>query len=148
MSLENLRKLFKTFADDSQTYMPKSLLTEHIIKRKLSEYLRLLIFQITSQVNDLSSDANDLLVKLVTEFHCFYGSFTKLNEDDFKRLGVKEVQRLKELEMLLDYGLREIQDLVADGRISQFNGDEVEHLIEARFEKTSLRDSINRSIRL
>ena len=44
MSLENLRKLFKTFADDSQTYMPKSLLTEHIIKRKLSEYLRLLIF--------------------------------------------------------------------------------------------------------
>ena len=47
-------------------------------------------------------------MKLVTEFHCFYGSFTKLNEDDFKRLGVKEVQRLKELEMLLDYGLREI----------------------------------------
>ena len=87
-------------------------------------------------------------MKLVAEFHCFYGSFTKLSEDDFKRLGVKEVQRLKELEMLLDYGLREIQDLVADGRIREFSGDEVEHLIEARFEKTSLRDSINRSIRL
>ena len=41
-----------------------------------------------------------------------------LSESDFKRLGVREVQRLKELEMLLDYGLREIQDLVSDGRIS------------------------------
>ena len=72
MSLENLRKLFKSFAEESQTYMPKSLLKEHIIQRKLAEYLRLVIFQVTSQVQDISVDANDLLVKLVAEFHGFY----------------------------------------------------------------------------
>ena len=44
MSLENLRKLFKSFAEESQTYMSKSLLKEHIIQRKLAEYLRLVIF--------------------------------------------------------------------------------------------------------
>ena len=89
-------------------YLPKSLVKETIIKRKLSEYLRLLIFQITSQVNDLSVDANDLVVKLVAEFHELYNCFTQFSEDDFKRMGVKEVQKLSEMEKLLDYGLREI----------------------------------------
>ena len=68
-------------------------------------------------------------------------------ESDFKRLGVNEVQKLKEMEMLLDTGLREIQDLVGDGRIENFSADEIERIIEARFEKTTLRDSIIKSIR-
>ena len=48
MCLLNLKKQFKAFAQESQMYLPKSLLKEHIIQRKLSEYLRLLIFQVTS----------------------------------------------------------------------------------------------------
>ena len=108
MSLFNLKREFKLFAKESQTYLPKSLLKEHIIKRKLSEYLRLLILQVTSQVEDLSVDANDLLVKLVAEFHELYRDFTLLTENDFKKLGVSEVRKLKELELLLKNGLREI----------------------------------------
>ena len=97
MSLFNLKRQFKSFAQESQTYLPKSLLKEHIVQRKLSEYLRLLIFQVTSQVDDLSVTANDLLVKLVAEFHELYNYFTLFTESDFKKLGVKEVQKLKEL---------------------------------------------------
>ena len=147
MSLDHLRDHFKAFAKESQTYLPKSLLKEHIVQRKLSEYLRVLIFQVTSQIEDLSVTANDLLVKLVIEFHELYNCFTMFTESDFKRLGVNEVQKLKEMEMLLDTGLREIQDLVGDGRVENFSGDEIEKIIEARFEKTTLRDSIIKSIR-
>ena len=48
--------------------------------------------------------------------------------------------------MLLDYGLREIQDIVGEGRLEHFTADEIERIIEARFEKTTLRDSIIKSI--
>ena len=85
-------------------------------------------------------------MKLVAEFHELYSCFTLFTEADFKRLGVKEVQKLTEMEKLLDYGLREIQDLVSEGKIENFSADEIERIIEARFEKTTLRDSIVKSI--
>ena len=83
---------------------------------------------------------------MVAEFHELYNCFSQFSEDDFKRLGVKEVSKLCELEKLLDYGLREIQDLVAEGKIENFSADEIERIVEARFEKTTLRDSIVKSI--
>jgi hypothetical protein len=53
-------------------YMPKSLLKEYIIKRKLSEYLRLLLMQVfkstfgdEDDVKDLSAMTCDLMEKLV-----------------------------------------------------------------------------------
>ena len=83
---------------------------------------------------------------MIAEFHELYNYFTLFTESDFKKLGVKEVQKVKEMEMLLDYGLREIQDLVGEGRIENFSADEIERIVEARFEKTTLRDSIIKSI--
>ena len=43
-------------------------------------------------------------------------------------------------------GLREIADAISLGKISQFTYEEVERIVEARFEKTQLRDSIMRNI--
>ena len=97
MSLSNLKQLFSSLARESQRFLPRSLLKEYIIKRKLAEYLRLLIFQVTMQLEDLSCDANDLLVKLVTEFHELYSYFTMYEKDDFEKMNVVEVRKLEEL---------------------------------------------------
>lgn len=58
----------------------------------------------------------------------------------------REVIRLKELKFLFSLGLREIADSVFNEKISNFNCEEIERIIEARFEKTQLRDSIMKSI--
>jgi hypothetical protein len=47
---------------------------------------------------------------------------------------------------MLDSGLREIADLVSDGKIKNYSGLEVKLLIEAKFEKTTLRNSIVKTI--
>jgi hypothetical protein len=69
------------------------------------------------------------------------GSFT-----DNQMQGRREVQRLKELRELFKLGLREIADAVFSERISHFNCEEIERIVEARFEKTQLRESIMKSI--
>ena len=43
-------------------------------------------------------------------------------------------------------GLREIADAVFGERIAHFNCEEIERIVEARFEKTQLRESIMKSI--
>jgi hypothetical protein len=69
------------------------------------------------------------------------GSFT-----DNQMQKRKEVRRLKELRELFKLGLREIADAVFSERISHFNSEEIERIVEARFEKTQLRESIMKSI--
>jgi hypothetical protein len=90
--------------------------------------------------------ACDLLVKLVEQFHELYGYFNTFSKEDFERLGVVEVRRIGELELLFDSGLRETADLVSEGKIRSFSSDEVQQIIEAKFERTTLRDSIIKSI--
>lgn len=62
--------------------MPTSLIKEYIVKRKLSEYLRLLLMQVfkvtfgeEDSVNDLSAMTCDLLAKLVEQLHELYSYF-------------------------------------------------------------------------
>jgi hypothetical protein len=51
------------------------------------------------------------------------------------------------LKDLFHLGLREIADAVISERITEFNGEEIERIIEARFERTQLRESIVKSIK-
>jgi hypothetical protein len=69
------------------------------------------------------------------------GSFT-----DNQMQGRREVRRLRELRDLFKLGLREIADAVFSERIAHFNSEEIERIVEARFEKTQLRESIMKSI--
>lgn len=48
----------------------------------------------------------------------------------------REVRRLRELRDLFKLGLREIAEAVFSERIALFNSEEVERIVEARFEKT------------
>lgn len=57
-----------------------------------------------------------------------------------------EIKKLKELKELFSLGLRDIGDRVYQQRLTQFSSDEVEHIVEARFESTTLRDSILKGI--
>jgi|688.fasta_scaffold949827_1 hypothetical protein len=63
-------------------YLPKSLLKEYIIKRKLGEYLRLLMMQVfkvtfgeEDSPTDLSETTCDLLSKLIEQFNELYSYF-------------------------------------------------------------------------
>ena len=69
------------------------------------------------------------------------GSFT-----DNQMQGRRELRRLRELRDLFKLGLREIADAVFSERIAHFNSEEIERIVEARFEKTQLRESIMKSI--
>ena len=58
----------------------------------------------------------------------------------------KEVRRLKELKDLFTLGLREICEKVLNDTIKNFSNEEIERIIEARFESTQLRESLLRTI--
>ncbi len=59
----------------------------------------------------------------------------------------REVRRLHELKLLFSLGLREIGDaVVIYDKITQFSIEEIERVVEARFEKTQLRESILKTI--
>lgn len=59
----------------------------------------------------------------------------------------REARRLQQLKLLFSLGLREICDAVlVHQRITDFSLMEIERIVEARFEKTQLRDSIMKSI--
>jgi hypothetical protein len=54
---------------------------------------------------------------------------------------------LTQLHLLFSLGLREICDaILLYGTVSAFSFQEIERVVEARFEKSQLRDSIMRSI--
>jgi hypothetical protein len=82
LSLKNLKACFKSFAQQACLHMPTSLVKEYIVKRKLSEYLRLLLMQVfkvtfgeEDSVNDLSAMTCDLMAKLVEQLHELYSYF-------------------------------------------------------------------------
>ena len=81
------------------------MLKEYIIKRKLSEYLRLLlnqVFKVTfgeeDDLKDLSAITCDLLSKLVEQFHELYGHFDDMfTSDELLKLDVIEIKKIEEL---------------------------------------------------
>ena len=83
-------------------FMPRSLLKEYIVKRKLSEYLRLLLIQVfkstfgdEDDVKDLTAITCDLMEKLVEQFNELYGYFDPMfSADDLSALGVSEVRQI------------------------------------------------------
>ena len=63
----------------------------------------------------------------------------------------REARRLRVLRLLFSLGLRQIGDAVTQNimneqSISEFSYEEVERVVEARFERTQLRDSILKMI--
>jgi hypothetical protein len=75
------------------------LLKEYIVRRKLSEYLRLLMMQVFKEafgdediVYDLTAETCDLLGKLVEQFGELHADFACMfSEDNLLHLGVTEV---------------------------------------------------------
>lgn len=61
-----------------------------------------------------------------------------MNIDYFNRK-VRAVRRLNDMRLLFMLGLRDITEKVMSGDISSFNYDEIERIVEARFEDTQLR---------
>ena len=61
-----------------------------------------------------------------------------MNIDYFNRK-VRAVRRLNDMRLLFMLGLRDITEKVMTGDISSFNYDEIERIVEARFEDTQLR---------
>ena len=53
---------------------------------------------------------------------------------------------MRELKDLFNLGLREIGDKIGSKKISHFNYESIEKIIEARFENTQLRESILKRI--
>lgn len=61
----------------------------------------------------------------------------------------REARRLRELRLLFSLGLRQIGDAVTSTStpsINEYSYEEVERVVEARFERTQLRDSILKMI--
>ena len=56
------------------------------------------------------------------------------------------MQRLNDMKLLFLLGLRDITEKVMANEISSFNYDEIERIVEARFEDTQLRQSLLRSM--
>ena len=105
------------------------------------------VFKVTFGEEDNSTDLSettcDLLSKLVEQFNELYSYFDDMfSQDQLLKMGVVEISQIQELKLMLDSGLREIADLVSDGKIKNYSGQEVKLLIEAKFEKTTLRNSI------
>jgi hypothetical protein len=105
LCLKNLKICFQAFAEQACTYLPTSLIKEYIVKRKLSEYLRLLLMQVFREtfgdednVNDLSAMTCDFLAKLVEQFKQLHGFFDVMfTAGQLTALGVKEVEQIEEL---------------------------------------------------
>jgi hypothetical protein len=57
-----------------------------------------------------------------------------------------EAKKLRELYSLYNSGLREVGEKIYSEQIVTLNYEEVERIIEARFERTSLRDSVLKGI--
>lgn len=98
-------------------------------------------------MNDISIDSNDELNKILLQLQDIpiIFSTTSLSEDYLTKT-FKEVRRLRELKSLFSLGLRDICDQVLNEKISNFSYEEIERIIEARFEATQLRDSLLRTI--
>ena len=58
---------------------------------------------------------------------------------DYINRKVRAVRRLNDMRLLFMLGLRDITEKVMSGDISSFNYDEIERIVEARFEDTQLR---------
>ena len=58
---------------------------------------------------------------------------------DYINRKVRAVRRLNDMRLLFMLGLRDITEKVMTGDISSFNYDEIERIVEARFEDTQLR---------
>lgn len=105
LCLKNLKSNLKSFAQQSILFVPKCLIKEYIVKRKLSEYLRLLLMQVfkvafgeEDSVADLSATTCDFLAKLVEQFHELYSYFDAMYPaSDLVRLGVTEIPQIHEL---------------------------------------------------
>jgi hypothetical protein len=59
---------------------------------------------------------------------------------------LKEAKKLRELYLMFSSGLREVGEKIYSEQITTFSFEEVEKIVEARFERTSLRDSVLRDI--
>ena len=59
---------------------------------------------------------------------------------------MKEVKKLSELYHMYNSGLREVGEKIYSEQITTFTFEEVERIVEARFERTSLRDSVLKGI--
>lgn len=85
----------------------------------------MVIFQVTNQIQDLTVQANDLLLKLVCEFHCLYSYLNGYSKEELLGLGVTQIRKLDELISFLDLGLREIGEEVSLDRVQQFTAEEI-----------------------
>jgi len=111
----------------------------------------LITYQILGETRDLSVSAGDIVSKLIHQLHSLYSPFlmphTKyVAEDVLEKWRVKEVKQIQELDWLFEKGLREIGDMVSDGRIASFTSDQIIGIIEARFEVTTLSEAIVKGI--
>lgn len=83
---DELKRTFKDFASESLEFMTKTQLKEVIFQRKLPEYIRLIMFQILSEINDLSIEANKIVSSVVKQFNELYQHFfiphTKFSSTD------------------------------------------------------------------
>lgn len=90
--------------------------------------------------NDELNMILDLIQQIPSIFENQYITEEQLNQK------FKEVKRLQDLRDLFALGLREISDRILKGQLLSFTYEEIEKIIEARFESSSLRDSILRTI--
>jgi hypothetical protein len=106
-----------------------------------------LVSQVITQIQDIGIDANDRLNELLDKLCTIPQLFAGLLSETDLQLSYRECRRLSQLRGLFRMGLREIGDaVVLYETVSDLSYEELERIIEARFEKTQLRDSILRTI--
>jgi len=125
-------------------YYKQKLVKKHVLRT----YLPLIVSQVITQIQDIGIEANDrlneLLQKLVSVPEIF--ATPSLTEHEIL-MSYRESRRLTQLRKLFTLGLREIGDaIVLYETITDISFEEIERIVEARFEKTQLRDSILRTI--
>ncbi|CDW83744.1 60s ribosomal protein l37a [Stylonychia lemnae] len=93
-----------------------------------------------NEINDISIDSNDQLNHMMEKLIEIPQLFENQNIDlYFIEKNVKAVQRLYDLRSLYQLGLRDITEKVLSRDIHSFTYDEIERIVEARFEDTQLR---------
>eukprot|EP00347_Sterkiella_histriomuscorum_P005326 403357036 len=138
---ETIKKIKKLQKLDNQKILSQVADGVKQLEAHLTDYSK-------NEVNDLSIDANDKLNFMMDKLTDLPQIFIKgqhLNAD-WLQTNIRSVARLSDIRLLFAMGLRDICEKVLNQQIITFSYEEIEQIVEARFEDTQLRSSLLKQI--
>jgi hypothetical protein len=110
-------------------------------ERAVGKYCRLITNQVLGQIGDIGIDSNNQLNVFLDQLAEIPLIFSQ------EALSISpHARRLHLLPFLFKCGLRELYDAVLADKLPDFRYEELERVVEARFEDTGLRESLLRTM--